>query len=96
MQNSVSAHTTPDMPTAKSATKTARKSTGGTPGNVRTANSKTNLIRGGGRRMTVNLTGQGVQDLQAVREAGQHPNDTAAVHAALATVAAKIKPRSGK
>ena len=58
------------------------KSAGGTPDKTRQAKSKKALLGSGGKRVSVNLTGQAVADLEAIK-ARDGVDSTCAVISAL-------------
>lgn len=55
---------------------------GGTPDKIRQAKSKLALLESGGKRVSVNLTGQAVADLEAIK-ARDGTDNTGAIIAAL-------------
>lgn len=60
----------------------AEKAPGGTPDKIRQAQSKLALLQSGGKRVSVNLSGQAIADLEAIK-ARDGSDNTAAVIAAL-------------
>lgn len=61
----------------------AEKPSGRTPDKIRQAASKLALLESGGKRVSVNLSGQAVADLEAIKARDGIDNNTDAITAAL-------------
>lgn len=70
-----------------------RPATGRTPDPQRTAKSRADLVATGGKRLSVNLTAQGLADLEKIKAAGG-TGDTDATHQALRAFAKKLARRA--
>lgn len=73
-----------------------RPPTGRTPRALILQRSRDNLEAAGGRRLSVNLQPEGVQDLDAIKAAHGLATDTEAVHVALRAEAKRLTRRTSK